>query len=88
MLDDLRQTEFLDQRLFLAAIGGRSGLPPEVIADGAFTDIQLPSNSTFRLAFLSKNLKCHDFILCQFRHPTPAGIVQIPEDGRGGDFGY
>jgi hypothetical protein len=59
-----------------------------VIANRALADIQLPGNRTFGRAFLIENLKCHDFILCQFRQRRVLqGFFKSLKIDNTGDFG-
>ncbi len=67
MIDNIDEQLLLDERLFLTTVGRACGLTAKVLTNGAFTDVKLSRNSTFGLAFLAKGLKCHDFILCEFR---------------------
>ena len=88
VLDDFHEPQFFKLSLFLPAVAGSSRLTAEVITNCALADMQLPSDGTFGLAFVMQYLKCHDFILCQFRQlHLLQGFFKSLKMGRAGDFG-
>ena len=67
MIDHLFQAKLFNQTGLLPPVFRPSGLPHQMIPHGSFADIEPTRDRPVRFPFSLQNLKCHNFILSEFR---------------------